>query len=32
MTDLDIKNASSGETPTYLLKNVILVWTLSQYV
>ena len=32
MNDLDIKKASSGEIPTYLLKNVILFWTLSQYV
>ena len=31
MTDLDIKNVSKTY-PTYLLKNVILVWTLSQYV
>ena len=32
MNDLDIKKASRGEIPTYLLKNVILFWTLSQYV
>ena len=32
INDLDIKKASSGEIPTYLFKNVILFWILSQYV
>ena len=32
INDLDIKNASSGEIPTYLFKNMILFWTLPQYV